>query len=483
MITSNFSIIAVIAVYFSFLAYLGVRGYNRTKTFGDYILGGRKLGPVIGAMNVGASDMSSWLLMGLPGAFYLYGMNQMWIIIGLIMGSYTSWKLIAPRLRVYTEAANDSLTISSFLENRFNDKTKILRLITAVIILFFFTIYIASGFVGSAKLFSSLFGLDYRTALMLSVVIIVFYALIGGFLAVSWADLLQGTLMLFTLILVPIGISFMMGGLGNVMNVINTVSPSHLDPFFNINIVGIISLLGWGLGYFGQPHIISKYMAIKNVSDIKIATRIAITWMTISMIAAALVGLFGFAFFLENPVKNHETIFIIASQTLFPAVVMGFVVSAILAAIMSTINGQILICCGTLSEDFYKRFFRPKAENKEMLVVTRLFVFLIACITFIIASNETSTVLGLVSYAWSGLGAAIGPVIICSLFYKKTTKLAAIVGVISGAVSSVVFAEWKVFPYELFPAFTISIGLILLISHFSNHRVSAEVENVFNKFK
>ena len=269
MITSNFSIIAVIAVYFSFLAYLGVRGYNRTKTFGDYILGGRKLGPVIGAMNVGASDMSSWLLMGLPGAFYLYGMNQMWIIIGLIMGSYASWKLIAPRLRVYTEAANDSLTISSFLENRFNDETKILRLITAIIILFFFTIYIASGFVGSAKLFSSLFGLDYRTALMLSVVIIVFYALIGGFLAVSWADLLQGTLMLFTLILVPIGISFMMGGLGNVMNVIKTVSPSHLDPFFNINIVGIVSLLGWGLGYFGQPHIISKYMAIKNVSDIK----------------------------------------------------------------------------------------------------------------------------------------------------------------------------------------------------------------------
>ena len=482
MISANVSIFVIIVLYFSFLAYLGIRGYNRTKTFNDYILGGRKLGPIIGAMNVGASDMSSWLLMALPGAFYLAGLNYIWVIIGLVIGSFASWKLIAPRLRIYTEEANDSVTISSFLENRFNDKTKILRLVTAVIILFFYTTYIASGFVGSAKLFSSLFNISYQTALIVSIFIIVFYALLGGFLAVSWADLLQGTLMLFTLIIVPACIVFQMGGVENVMGVIREVSPSHLDPFHNMSLIGIISLLGWGLGYFGQPHIISKYMAIKNVSDIKIATRICITWMTISMIAAALVGLFGFAFFVGDPLKHHETIFIASSNLILPAIFMGLVISAILAAIMSTINGQILICCATLTEDFYKRFLRPKAENKELLITTRAFVLLITFITFFIARNEQSTVLGLVGYAWAGLGASIGPVIICALFVKRTTKLAAIIGVISGAVASVIFAEWKIFSYEIFPAFGISLALILIISYLSKKEVSSEVSRIFDKF-
>lgn len=482
MISANFSSLVVVGLYFLFLIFLGLRGYNKTKTFNDYILGGRKLGPVIGAMNVGASDMSSWLLMALPGAFYLIGISYMWVVIGLVIGSYTSWKLIAPRLRIYTEEANDSVTISSFLENRFNDKTKILRVVTAIIILFFYTTYIASGFVGSAVLFSSLFNISYKTALIVSIFIIVFYALMGGFLAVSWADLLQGTLMLFTLILVPIGIMFQMGGVSNVINVIEFLSPSHLDPFYNMSLIGIISLLGWGLGYFGQPHIISKYMAIKNVNDIKIATRICITWMTISMIAAGFVGLFGFAFFAENPLVKHETIFIATSNIILPAILMGLVIAAILAAIMSTINGQILICCATLSEDFYKRFLRKNAQNKELLIVTRGFVLIITFVTFFIANDEASTVLGLVSYAWAGLSASIGPVIVCALFCKRTTKLAALVGVISGAISSIVFAEWRVFSYEIVPAFGVSLALILIISYLSKKEVSPEVSRIFAKF-
>jgi sodium/proline symporter len=478
----SITIIFIILIYFSFLAFLGVRGYKNTHTFKDYILGGRKLGPVLGAMNVGASDMSSWLLMGLPGAFYLYGMNQIWMIIGLIMGSYASWKLIAARLRVYTELAGDSLTISSFLENRFNDTTRTLRIVTAIMILFFFTIYIASGFVGSAKLFSSIFHISYRNGLIISIIVIIFYALLGGFLAVSWADLLQGTLMLFTLLMVPIGMMFHMGGLTHITGLVHQVSASHFNPFYNLNFLGIIGLMGWGLGYFGQPHIISKYMAIKNVSDIKNATRICITWMTISMISAALVGFFGVAFFANKPLAAHETVFIIAANNIFPAAFMGFVISAILAAIMSTINGQLLISCGTISEDFYKRFFRKNAGNKELLLVTRFFIVCLAFITFFIAKNEESTVLGLVSYAWSGLGAAIGPIIICSLFIKRTTKLAAIIGVISGGVASIIFSEWKVFSHELFPAFTISFALITLVSFFQKIPPSVEVEEIFKKF-
>lgn len=482
MIIGNFYIVVVICIYFFLLLCIGLRGYGRTKTFEDYILGGRKLGPILGAMNVGASDMSSWLLMGLPGAFYLYGLNQIWMIIGLIMGSYASWKLIAPRLRMYTEAANNSMTISSFLENRFNDNTKILRLITAIIILFFFAIYIASGFVGSAKLFSSLFAISYRTALIISVFVIVFYALIGGFVAVSLADVLQGTLMLFTLVMVPIGIVYSMDGISNTISIINIFSPSHFDIFHDMNAIGIISLLAWGLGYFGQPHIISKYMAIKNVSDIKIATRICITWMSISMFAAALVGLFGYAFFIETPLLNYETVFLFTSNAIFHATIMGLVVSAILAAIMSTINGQILICCATLSEDFYKRFFRKSASNKELLIVTRLFIVIVAYITFYIASDENNTVLGLVAYAWSGLGAAIGPVIICSLFVQRTTKLAAIVGVISGATSSIIFSKLELFSYEIFPAFSISLILILVVSYLQKKSIPQDVSDIFEKF-
>lgn len=484
MIASNISIIAVIAIYFSFLMLLGIKGFKKTKTFQDYVIGGRSLGSIVGAMNVGASDMSSWLLMGLPGAFYLFGVNQIWIVIGLILGSFASWKLVAPRLRVYSESANNSITISAFLENRFNDTTRVLRLTTSIIILFFFTIYIASGFVGSAKLFSSIFQITYKQALGLSIFIIILYALVGGFLAVSWADLLQGILILFTLVIVPVGMIVQMGGMGEVVSLINTVSPSHFNPFYNMDAAAIISLLGWGLGYFGQPHIISKYMSIKDVASIKIATKICIVWMTLSMIAAGAIGLFGFAFFLNSPLVNHEAVFIFSSNILFPTVVMGFVISAILAAIMSTINGQLLISCATLSEDFYKRFFRKNAENKELLIISRVFIIIIVLITYFIAQNERGTVLSLVAYAWSGLGAAIGPVIICSLFVKRTTKLGAILGVISGCVSSIIFAEWKVFSYELFPAFAISF-LIIIISSYLDKQTKDEaerVEQIFKKF-
>jgi sodium/proline symporter len=481
MFFDNFTILAVVAVYFLFLGYLGVRGYKKTKTFSDYILGGRKLGPIVGAMNVGASDMSSWLLMGLPGAFYLYGMNQIWMIIGLVVGSYCSWKFVATRLRKYTEIANDSLTISSFLENRFRDKSGFLRTVTSIMIVFFFTLYISAGFVGSAKLFSSLFGLDYGEALLISVFVIIFYALIGGFLAVSWADLLQGTLMLFALLIVPIGMAYVMGGLGPINEVIQSYSPAHLDPFHKITFFGLLSTFAWGLGYFGQPHIISKYMAIKNSEEISTARKICISWMSLSMIGAAAVGLFGYAFLIETPLTSHETVFIVTSNAIFPAIIMGFILSAVLAAIMSTINGQIIICCGSLTEDFYKKFFRKNAENKELIIVTRIAVAIIAFLAYAIARDESSTVLKIVSHAWAGLGAAIGPIILCSLFWKRTTKYGAIFGILSGGISSIIYSKIPFFPYELLPAFITSLLVIIIVSLLSKNEISSDVSSEFTQ--
>jgi sodium/proline symporter len=481
MLVGNVTIFAVVLAYFLFLGFLGLRGYNKTKTFSDYILGGRKLGPVVGAMNVGASDMSSWLLMGLPGAFYLFGFNQMWIIIGLVIGSYFSWKMVAVRLRNYTELANDSLTISSFLENRFKDKSGILRTVTSVMIIFFFTLYISSGFVGSAKLFTSLFGISYSNSLLISIFVIIFYALIGGFLAVSWADLVQGTLMLFALLLVPIGIAVSMGGVSETISVVSTLSPNHFNPFYDITLIGILSSLAWGLGYFGQPHIISKYMAIKNPNEIKTARKICISWMTLSMIGAGLVGLFGFAFFSKSPLTSPETVFIVASAKIFPALIMGLLISAVLAAIMSTINGQILICSGSITEDFYKKFFNKSASQKHLIIITRAWVLMIAVIAFFLASNENASVLKVVSHAWSGIGASIGPVIICALFWKKTTRTGAIWGVLTGGVSSFIYSKIPSFPYELLPAFLTSLFFIFIISLATQKEVTNEMKIEFDK--
>jgi sodium/proline symporter len=405
----------------------------------------------------------------------------MWIIVGLVIGSYFSWKMVAVRLRKYTELANDSLTISAFLENRFQDKTGALRLVTSIMIIFFFTLYISSGFVGSAKLFTALFGIEYKTALAISIFVIIFYALIGGFLAVSWADLVQGTLMLFALLLVPIGIVYSMGGLGNVDNVITTLSPSHFNPFHEVTFIGLVSTLAWGLGYFGQPHIISKYMAIKNPNEIKTARKICISWMTLSMIGAGLTGLFGFAFFAKDPLTSYETVFIVASNKIFPALVMGFLISAVLAAIMSTINGQILICSGSITEDFYKKFFRKDASNKHLIVITRLWVAIIALIAFLLARNANATVLSIVSNAWSGIGASIGPIIICSLFWKKTTRTGAIWGVLSGGISSFVYSKIPSFPYELLPAFLTSLSFIVIFSLLTQKEISSKMKADFNQ--
>jgi len=478
----NSFILATIVIYFTGLMYLGYRAFKKTKTFSDYILGSRKLGPVVGAMNVGASDMSSWLLMGLPGAFYLHGVNQIWIVVGLVVGSYCSWKIIAKRLRRYTELSGDALTITSFLEHRLEDKSRILNISTLIVIIFFFTIYIAAGFTGAAKLFSSIFGISYFSALVLSCIGIVSYALLGGFLAVSYADLFQGMLIFFVLLLVPF---FIVGGsdLSASDFVLKTIemAPSHVDPFHELSFIGILGFFAWGLGYFGQPHIISKYMAIKEPKEIDLARKIAISWMTLSMLGAATIGLLGFVYFADNPLKEPETVFIAMSNSIFHPIVIGVLVAAILSATMSTTNAQIIICCSALSEDLYRHFIRKNATNQEMLFVTRMWVVVVALVALVIASNENSSVLALVGRAWAGLGAAFGPIVLLSLFWKKTTKSGAIAGIISGAAGAIIFSKISIISYEILPAFLLSLFMVFIVSLLTQNQVPHKVSSEFKK--
>jgi sodium/proline symporter len=455
--------LTVVALYFLVLFYLGFRGFKKTKTFGDYIIGGRKLGALVGALNVGASDMSSWLLMGLPGAFYLFGFNQVWMVLGLILGSFLSWSLLAVRLRLESEKFGNSLTISQFLSNRFNDKSGALGLTLSAIIIFFFTIYIASGFVGGAKLFSQFLQISYHKALLFSCVAIVLYALVGGFLAVSWADLFQGLLMLFVLLFAPIYI-LLNSDLEVFWQSLQAASTHHLDPFYQLNFWAILGSLSWGLGYFGQPHIISKYMAIKGPRQINLAKKICLSWMSLSMLGAASVGIIGFVYFLPQKLAEPETVFIALTSKIFHPIFLGLFIAAILAAIMSTINAQIIICASALTQDFYQKFFHKKASDSQMLNASRAFVLLVALAALAIAWDENSSVLALVARAWAGLGAGIGPVIIFALFSKKVTKNAAFCGVISGAISALIFSQFKFFSYEILPAFLLSSAVIFLVS-------------------
>lgn len=475
-------VLVAIAFYFVGLFYLSFRSFKKSKTFSDFILGGRNLNAVTGAMNVGAADMSSWLLMGLPGMFYILGLNQIWIVFGLILSSYASWKILAPRLRKYSEIAGNSLTIASFLQNRFNDKSGILSGITTIIILFFSTFYIASGFAASAKLLAAILHISYLNSLIISCLVIISYASIGGFLAVSWVNLLQGGLMLFALLITPIvAICTSDFSLSHFFRTVYHQVPAYFNPLRNLTFSATLGILSWGLGYFGQPHVISKYMAIKDVKQINLARKICICWMAVAMIAAAICGLLGFAYFYKIP--QAETIFVAMSFAIFHPFLVGILVAVIMVAIMTTLNSQIIVCCGLLSENFYHRFIRKNASSPEMLLVTRLGLVVIAAIAFAMAYDSSSNVLRLVSHAWAGLGAAIGPVILFALFWQKTTKKAAITGIVSGALGAIIFSEIHLFPYEIFPAFLLSSLLILVVSLLDKKQIPASVVDDFVKLK
>jgi sodium/proline symporter len=463
----NGPLVVTFVAYLMLILYLGIKAYKQTHNLGDYILGGRRLGSVVTALSVGASDMSGWLLLGLPGAIYLSGISEVWIGVGLVIGAYFNWLFVAKPLRIYSEHANNSITLPDYFENRFGDKSRILRVISALVILLFFTFYTASGLVGGAILFENSFGLDYSVALVAGTIIIVCYTFIGGFLAVVWTDAIQAILMLLALVITPIAVIAIGGGAGAVIDRMQLVNPESTSLFSQLSFMSFISLIAWGLGYFGQPHILSRFMAVENPGKLVSARRIAMSWMSIVLLGSIATGLAGIAYFADAPLDNPETVFIVLSQSLFNPWVAGIITAAILSAIMSTIDSQLLVSSSVISEDFYRAFVRPKASEKELLLVSRAAVILIAVLALIIASDRQSGVLDLVSYAWAGFGGAFGPVILFSLFWRKMTSLSAIIGMLLGAITVVVWSNLNggFFDlYEIVPGFVLASLAIVVVS-------------------
>ncbi|MFD2924615.1 sodium/proline symporter PutP [Halobacillus naozhouensis] len=474
-------------VYLVGMLLIGFAAYRLTSDLSDYVLGGRRLGPGVAALSAGASDMSGWLLLGLPGAVYASGLSGAWIGVGLAIGAYLNWQFVARRLRIYTEVAKDSITIPDYLENRFHDSSHLLRVISAFVILLFFTFYTSSGMVAGAKLFQASFEISYTQALWIGAIVTISYTFLGGFLAVSWTDFVQGILMFLALIAVPIVAIQQLGGWSSAVDAVGNIDPTHLNMVQGVGALTIISSLAWGLGYFGQPHILVRFMALRSAKDVPKARFIGMGWMIIGLYGAIFTGLFGLAFINTQDLAglagfgvevvsqdgmrmlaDPEKIFITFSQILFHPVIAGILLAAILSAIMSTIDSQLLVSSSALAEDFYKAIFRKNASERELVWVGRVAVATIALIAILIAGNPGSSVLQLVSYAWAGFGAAFGPLIILSLFWKGITRNGALAGMIVGAVTVVVWGDFLsggIFDlYELVPGFLFSLIVSVLVS-------------------
>lgn len=489
-----------LGLYFIVMLAIGLYGYKTsTEDVSGYMLGGRKLGPAVTALSAGASDMSGWMLMGVPGAMYLSGVSSGWIAVGLLIGAFFNYIIVAPRLRVYTEVANDSITLPDYFENRFADKTRILRIVSSVVIVLFFTLYTSSGVVGGGKLFESSFGLSYELGLYVTAGVVVAYTLFGGFLAVSITDFVQGCIMFVSLVLVPLVALDHLGGLGSVMSRVSSINPDFSNPFVDastgtaLTALGIISLLSWGFGYFGQPHIIVRFMAIRSVKDIKTARRIGMSWMLITLLGAVMTGLVGIAYVANTKMtlSDPETIFIVFSQFLFHPLISGFLLAAILAAIMSTISSQLLVTSSSLTEDFYKTFVNRSASQRELVLIGRLSVLAVAMVAIILAYDRDSSILTLVSNAWAGFGAAFGPLVVFSLYWKRMTFAGALSGIISGAATVLIWIYAPVLEndqplsslvYEILPGVIISSLCIVVVSKLTK-TPAPEITSVFEKMQ
>ncbi|EHO4166763.1 sodium/proline symporter PutP [Campylobacter coli] len=467
----NTPIAIMFVAYAALMLYIGFYFYRQNKNTEDYFLGGRSLGPVVSALSAGASDMSGWLLMGLPGALYASGLIESYIAIGLSVGALLNWSFVAKRLRIYTSVIANSITIPDYFETRFDDDKHILRIVCAIVILIFFTFYVSSGLVGGAKLFEATFGIRYEYALTTGTLIIVAYTFLGGYKAVCWTDMLQGLLMMGALIVVPAVMLYHLGGFGEAMTVIEEIKPNALSMGEGIGALSIISSLAWGLGYFGQPHILVRFMSIRSTKDIPTATFVGISWMVISLIGACFIGLLGIAYVhkFELTLQDPEKIFIVMSQLLFNPWIAGILLSAILAAIMSTASSQLLVSSSTIAEDFYKRIFNKEASNKTVMNLGRIGVLLVALVAFVISTDKESSVLSIVAYAWAGFGASFGSVMLFSLFWSRMTRIGAILGMITGAAVVVLWknylAELFNFPiYEIVPGFVAASAVIIIAS-------------------
>lgn len=472
MIEGNFAVTATFLAYLLTMLAIGYIAYNRTSSSSDYFLGGRALGPWPAALSAGASDMSGWLLLGLPGYAYAAGIESLWLAGGLLVGTWLNWLISSKRLRTYS-ITTKSLTIPDFLSQRFNDSSKLIQTISAFFILLFFLFYTSSGLVAGGKLFETVFGLDYTYAVVVGTICVISYTLFGGFLAVSWTDLVQGLLMAAALMIVPV--AAMNGSFSQLEQDIAQLNPELLTLWDNakgepLSAIAIISLVAWGLGYFGQPHILARFKAARSNKDLTTARRIAVTWTFFSMAGAVLVGLVGLLYQTNTvgaALGDSEKIFMVLVNAVFHPVIAGILLAAILAAIMSTADSQLLVSSSALAEDFYKKVFKPEATSEEVVKVGRIAVVAISGLALVLAMNPDSSVLGLVSYAWAGFGAAFGPAIILSLYWSRMNRNGALAGIIIGGVTVVI---WKQLSggwfdvYEIVPGFIFSAIAIVIVS-------------------
>ena len=491
MTSDTTSVLVTFVLYLVVMLGIGWYFYNRTRNLSDYILGGRGLNRWVAAMSAQASDMSGWLLLGLPGFAYLAGLEALWIALGLGVGTYLNWRFVARRLRDYTEASGDSITLPDYFESRFRDHSKILRIVAAVFILIFFMIYTSSGFVAGAKLFETVFGFSYTSALVIGVLVIIVYTFLGGFMAVSWTDLIQGSLMFVAIIAVPLFGMSLSGGFGGTFRTVLDINPELLDVLSSadgtfIGVIAIVSSLAWGLGYFGQPHILARFMAIRDPKQITDARRIAMVWVTISLLMAVIVGIVGRAGLPQDLAgADSERVFMLLIDAVFHPLLAGVMLSAILAAVMSTADSQLLVSSSALTEDLYKVLLRRDASQRELVWVSRGAVIAIALIAFSIAMDPESKVLELVSYAWGGFGATFGPIILLSLFWRRMTRMGALAGILAGGVTVI---WWKnqtggIFDlYEIVPGFLISIAAIVVVS-LAGAPPSEEIQEEFERVR
>lgn len=478
-----FPLITMLILYILAIYFIGFLASRLTKNLSDYVLGGRGLPAPIVALGAGASDMSGWLMLALPGAVYVSGLQVIWLPIGLATGAFLNWTFVAKRLRIYTEIAGDALTIPAYLKNRFQSQQSILGVVTAIIILIFFTTYTAAGFVSGALLLNTLFGIAYSHALLITATGIVLYLLLGGFLALSWIDFFQGTLIFFALLIVPAVTYFHLDNMQHLLSIVKHIpyahtagntdlwlhhfANKHLSLMHNVSWIFIISMLGWGFGYFGQPHILVRFMAIKKPHKMKTARNICMVWMTLALVGATAIGFFGSLYY--HHLAKPDTIMLHLAIHFFNPWVAGFVMSAVLSAIMSATSAQLLVTASALSEDFYHRL-RPKAKQKELLMAGRIAVIIVAIIAYIAASSPKTSLLQIVSYAWSGMGAAFGPIVLLSLFWPRCTQLGAIVGMIVGTVTVIIWHflgnhVGGIFSlYEIVPGFILAFISIVVVS-------------------
>jgi len=476
------------SVYILLMVGIGFAAWRYTRNLGDYILGGRRLGSYVTAMSAGASDMSGWLLLGLPGAMYATGLSAAWIAIGLVAGAWANWRYVAAPLRVYTEYSNNALTLPDYFSHRFEDRSRLLRVFSALVILLFFAIYAASGIVAGARLFESVFAVPYGSAIWLGAAATILYTVVGGFLAVSWTDTVQATLMIFALILTPIVVIVASGGPAAAAALIDAAGPGYLDPLKGTSVIGIISLTAWGLGYVGQPHILARFMAAESAQRIPAARRIGMTWMVLCLIGALAVGFFGIAYFQMHPEAgaavqaNPERVFIALAQALFNPWIAGVLLSAILAAIMSTLSCQLLVCSSALTEDFYKGMLRQHAGQTELVWVGRLTVLLVSALAIALARNPDGRVLGLVSYAWAGFGSAFGPLVVLSLYWPRMTRNGALAGMVVGALTVIGWKQLDTGLYEMVPGVLFAALAIVAVS-LADRAPSLAMRAVFDKVR